>query len=61
MLFPPLQNALNRAMMEDVKGGNKESLTDAVLAVDIVVKESCYLFRGNSPGPFLKVGARMQF
>ena len=34
---------------------NKENITEAVLAVDLVQKESIYSYRGNKKVPFLKI------
>ncbi|KAA0187837.1 hypothetical protein HAZT_HAZT007116 [Hyalella azteca] len=46
--------ALDRALLDDMRS-NKEQITDAVLAVDLVIKESIYHFHNNEKVPFLKI------
>ncbi|XP_071544881.1 DNA polymerase delta catalytic subunit isoform X2 [Panulirus ornatus] len=48
------KNVLNQVLLGDMKS-NKENITDTVLAVDIVKKESIYGFHGNRKVPFLKI------
>ncbi|KAG7170869.1 DNA polymerase delta-like [Homarus americanus] len=48
------KNVLNRVILDDMKS-NRESISDAVLAVDIVSKESIYGFHGNKKVPFLQI------
>ncbi|XP_018024640.2 DNA polymerase delta catalytic subunit-like [Hyalella azteca] len=50
----PFKTALDRALLDDMRS-NKEQITDAVLAVDLVSKESIYHFHNNKKVPFLKI------
>ncbi|XP_052225251.1 DNA polymerase delta catalytic subunit-like [Dreissena polymorpha] len=47
-------NALNSAMMSDMRS-NREGIEQAVLAVDLVNKESIYGYHGNKKVPFIKI------
>ncbi|XP_076045367.1 DNA polymerase delta 1, catalytic subunit isoform X2 [Oratosquilla oratoria] len=50
----PFKNALNKAVLEDMRS-NKEQIVDAVLDVDLVMRESIYGFHGNKPSQFLQI------
>ena len=50
----PLQGMLNNMILADVRGG-KDGLSQVVLAVDIVMKQSIYGYHGNQKTPFLKI------
>uniref|UniRef100_A0A2P2I4Q3 DNA polymerase n=1 Tax=Hirondellea gigas TaxID=1518452 RepID=A0A2P2I4Q3_9CRUS len=50
----PFKVALNRTLLGDMRN-NYERITDAVLAVDMVIKESVYNFHNNEKSPFLKI------
>ncbi|KAF2360847.1 DNA-directed DNA polymerase family B exonuclease domain [Trinorchestia longiramus] len=50
----PFKVALNRALMDDLRT-NKEQIVDAVLAVDLVTKESIFQFHNNEKSSFLKI------
>lgn len=53
---PPfsLQNALNKALLDDMKS-NRERITDPVLAVEVVQRESIYGYHGNQSSQFLRL------
>ncbi|XP_068231528.1 DNA polymerase delta catalytic subunit [Palaemon carinicauda] len=48
------KETLNEVVFSDMKS-NKEKITEAVLAVDMVIKESIYGYHGNKKVPFLKI------
>lgn len=48
------QNALNRVLLDDMKS-NRERITDPVLAVEVVQRESIYGYHGNQSSQFLRL------
>lgn len=48
------KNTLNKIIMDDMRS-NRENIKEAVLAVDICVKENIYGFHGNRKARFLKI------
>ncbi|KAG0721763.1 DNA polymerase delta catalytic subunit [Chionoecetes opilio] len=48
------KHALNRALMDDMKS-NRERISDAVLAVEVVQRESIYGFHDNQSARFLRL------
>uniref|UniRef100_V9KAT7 DNA polymerase n=1 Tax=Callorhinchus milii TaxID=7868 RepID=V9KAT7_CALMI len=48
------QRELNNVVLKDMRS-NKDNLTQAVLAVDICMKENMYSYCGNKKLPFLKI------
>lgn len=48
------KEALNSAVISDMRS-NKDNITDTVLAVEMLIKESIYGFHGNRKLPFLKI------
>ena len=50
----PFKKALNDTMIADMRS-NKESITEAVLGVEITEKESLYYFHGNKKAKFLRI------
>ena len=46
---------LNNTIVADMRGSQKDSISQAVLAVEIVMKESIYGYHGNQKTPFLKI------
>ncbi|XP_046862075.1 DNA polymerase delta catalytic subunit-like [Xenia sp. Carnegie-2017] len=48
------KDALNKAVLKDMRS-NKDNVTQAVLAVDIHLKESIYGYHGNRKIPFLQI------
>ena len=46
--------ALNRALLEDMKS-NRERITDPVLAVEVVQRESIYGYHANRSARFLRI------
>ncbi|XP_031548890.1 DNA polymerase delta catalytic subunit-like [Actinia tenebrosa] len=53
------RDALNRTVLCDMRS-NKDNVSQAVLAVDCVIKESIYGFHGNKKIPFLRVTVALQ-
>ena len=60
LVFPPhvlcilFQDALNSLVLKDMRS-NRENLSQPVLAVELVKKESIYGFHNNRKLPFLKI------
>ncbi|XP_064100186.1 DNA polymerase delta catalytic subunit-like [Macrobrachium nipponense] len=52
--LPTFKRTLNDVVFSDMKS-NKDNITEAVLAVDMVIKESIYGYHGNKKVPFLKI------
>ncbi|XP_066943072.1 DNA polymerase delta catalytic subunit [Macrobrachium rosenbergii] len=52
--LPIFKRTLNEVVFSDMKS-NKDRITEAVLAVDMVMKESIYGYHGNKQVPFLKI------
>lgn len=48
------KNALNKALLDDMKS-NRERITDPVLAVEVVQRESIYGYHGNQSSQFLRL------
>jgi DNA polymerase delta subunit 1 len=48
------QESLNRVVLNDVRG-NKDSVGEAILSVEVVMKESIFGFQGNKKSAFLKI------
>ncbi|PIK37764.1 DNA polymerase delta catalytic subunit [Apostichopus japonicus] len=48
------RDALNKAVLADMRS-NKDNLTQSVLDVDVMDKESMYGYNGNRKSPFLKI------
>ncbi|CAH1787413.1 unnamed protein product [Owenia fusiformis] len=53
------KDTLNTAVIKDMRS-NKDNITQAVLAVEIVSKESIYGYHGNKKLPFLKITMAIQ-
>ncbi len=49
------QENLNAAILSDIRGGQKDGVSQPVLAVDLTYKQSIYGFHGNRKGPFLRI------
>lgn len=49
-----IQEALNQAVKKDMKS-NPDNIQDAILAVELVYKQSVYGYGGNDKLPFLKI------
>lgn len=49
-----IQNALNRVLLDDMKS-NREQITDSVLAVEVVHRESIYGYHANHSSQFLRI------
>ncbi|XP_046394149.1 DNA polymerase delta catalytic subunit [Ischnura elegans] len=50
----PFKEALNKALIADMRG-NKDNVMEAVLAVEIQLKENIFGYRGGKKVPFVKV------
>ncbi|KAJ8024189.1 DNA polymerase delta catalytic subunit [Holothuria leucospilota] len=48
------RDALNKAVLADMRS-NKDNMTQTVLDVEVLEKESMYCYNGNKKSPFLKV------
>ncbi|XP_030767293.1 DNA polymerase delta catalytic subunit [Sitophilus oryzae] len=51
----PFKDKLNEALINDIRGGNRDGITDAVLIVEIIKGKNLVEYHGDDDEPFAKI------